>query len=196
MLKLLIRSYDAAGSITVDGQDIKSIRKESLIQHIGIVPQNVGVFNTSVLGNLRYAKPSATLEECQEACRTVSLHEKITSFKHGYDEIVGEGGSKLSGGELQRLAIARVLLRDPEIVLLDEASSNLDSETETQIQEHLRKWAMNRTVVIVAHRLASVAHADLILAVKDGHVVEQGSHKELLEKKGYFWELWEKQKLA
>ncbi|MCJ1393920.1 hypothetical protein MMC18_006796 [Xylographa bjoerkii] len=198
LLKLLMRSYDTtSGSITIDGQDIKDIKKATLLQHISIVPQSIGVFNTSILENLRYAKLDATLEECEEVCRAVGLHEKITSsFDKGYDEVIGEKGGKLSGGELQRLAIARVLLRDSKIVLFDEAMSSLDAETEYKIQEYLRKWCVGRTVIIVAHRLITISHADVILAVKDGRIVERGSQEELLAKKGYFYELWDKQKLG
>ena len=227
LLKLLTRSYDpTSGCITIDGQDIRSVRRDTLISHVGVVPQNIGVFNASVLENLQYGRADASLEECQEACRAVGLHERIVSLgassssaspssneeedeaesapnqkqknkeKSGYDSPIGESGSKLSGGELQRLALARVLLRNPPIVLLDEATSNLDAETEAGIQEYLKKWSKGKTVVVVAHRLASVARADLILAVKDGRVVEQGSLEELLAKKGYFWGLWERQRLG
>ncbi|MCJ1398993.1 hypothetical protein MMC11_002195 [Xylographa trunciseda] len=198
LLKLLMRSYDTiSGSITIDGQNIKDVRKATLLQHISIVPQSIGVFNTSILENLRYAKFDATLEECEEVCRAVGLHEKITgSFDKGYDENIGERGGKLSGGELQRLAIARVLLRDSKFVLFDEAMSSLDAETEFKIQEYLRKWCVGRTVIIVAHRLITISNADVILAVKDGRIVERGSQEELLAKKGYYYELWDKQRLA
>ena len=198
LLKLLMRSYDpTSGTITIDKQDIKAVRKASLIQQMSIVPQTIGVFNNTILENLRYAKPDATLAECEEACKAVGLHEKITNhFDKRYDEIVGEKGVKLSGGELQRLAIARVLLRDSKIVLFDEATSSLDSATESRIREYLRKWCVGRTVVIVAHRLASIVNADVILAFKDGGIVERGTHEELLAKKGYFWELWDRQRLG
>ena len=195
LLKLLMRSYDTtSGSVIIDGQDIKDVRKVTYLEHVSIVPQNVGVFNVSILENLRYAKFDVTLEGCKEVMRAVGLHEKITdSFEKGYAEVVGEKGVKLSGGELQRLAIARVLLRESKLVLFDEAMSSLDSETESKIQEYLRKWCVGRTVIIVAHRLATIAHADRILAFKDGHIVERGTYKELLAKKGYFYELWDKQ---
>ena len=198
LLKLLLRGYETtSGKISIDGQDIKDIRKESLIRNISTVPQKIGAFNASITENLRYAKPDATLEECEEVCKAVGLHEKIVdTFDEGYEEKIGENGGKLSGGELQRLAIARILLRDAKIVLLDEATSSLDSETEFNIQEHLRKWAVGRTVIIVAHRLATISRADLVLAVKDGRVVEQGSHAELLAQKGYFKELWDMQQLG
>ena len=130
-----MRTYDTtSGSIIIDGQDVKTVRKATFLQHVSIVPQNIGVFNSSILENLRYANSDATQEECEDACRAVGLHKKIiNSFQKGYDEVVGEKGSKLSGGELQRLAIARVLLRQSKIVLFDEAMSSLDSETEFKI---------------------------------------------------------------
>ena len=198
LLKLLMRGYELnCGTLSIDDQDLQDLQKASILSHMSIVPQTIGVFNTTVLNNLRYANPTATLTQCQEACRAVGLHDKITTtFDEGYDTIIGERGAKLSGGELQRLAIARVLLRDTQIVLLDEATSNLDSETEFKIQEHLRRWCQGRTVVIVAHRLASIAHADRIVAVREGRIVELGTHAELLARKGYFSELWGRQKLA
>jgi ABC-type multidrug transport system fused ATPase/permease subunit len=197
LLKLIIRSYDTtSGRILIDGQDIRELDRQSLIQHITMVPQKIDVFNVSVLENLRYAKLDATMEECQEVCQAVGLHEKIiNSFEKGYEECIGEDGVKLSGGELQRLAIARALLKDAKIVLLDEATSNLDSETELKIQEYLKKWAVNRTVIIVAHRLASISHAHLIVAIKDGRIVESGEYKKLLTNKGYFYDLWNMQQL-
>ena len=197
LLKLLMRGYDTtSGRILIDGQDVKHVRQTSIVQHISIVPQNIGVFNTSIIDNLRYAKLDASLEECEEACRAVGLHEKIMTLNKKYEETIGEKGCKLSGGELQRLAIARVLLRDTEIILFDEVTSNLDAETEHGIQQYLRKWCEGKTVIIVAHRLVTVAHADLIIAIKDGQIVESGSHENLLAKKGYFYDLWDKQRLA
>ena len=193
-----MRSYHpSAGAVAIDGQDLRDVTRASLVAHVSVVPQAIGVFNASVLDNLRYARLDATLDECRAACCAVGLHDKIDgSFANGYHEVVGERGSKLSGGELQRLAIARVLLRDARVVLLDEATSNLDAETEAGIQEHLCRWGAGRTVVIVAHRLASIAHADAILAVRDGRIVEHGTREELLARKGYFYELWEKQRLG
>ena len=196
LLKLLLRSYDTtSGSVAIDEQDIKNVRRDSLLSHIGIVPQSIGAFSYSILRNLRYAKANATVEECEEVCRVVGLHDKISTFKKGYNEDIGEGGSRLSGGELQRLAIARMLLRNPKIVLLDEAFSNLDSQTEASIQSYLRLWGVGRTVVTVAHRLGSIAQADLILVVQDGRIVEKGTQEELLDIGGVFNELWKLQKL-
>jgi ABC-type transport system involved in Fe-S cluster assembly fused permease/ATPase subunit len=197
LLKLLYRAYDvSSGSIKVDDQDVRDVRLESLLEQISIVPQTIGVFNTSILTNLKYSKLDATRKDCEEACHGAALHKKISLLPKGYDEAVGTRGMKLSGGELQRFAIARVLLRDSKIVLFDEAMSSLDSETESRIQSHLRKWCAGRTVIIIAHRLATISHTDLILAVKDGRIVEAGRQTELLAKKGYYYELWDKQRLA
>lgn len=197
LLRLLCRLYDVdAGSIRVDGQDIRDIRLGSLMRHISIVPQIISVFNDTVTSNLKYGNFAATQQDCEAACEAAALHKKITgSFPDQYDEIIGERGTNLSGGELQRLAIARVLLRDSKIVLFDEAMSSLDSETEWKIQGRLRAFCQDRTVVIIAHRLATVAHADLILAVKDGVIVESGRQEELLAKGGYYYNLWDKQRL-
>ncbi|KAK3940026.1 heavy metal tolerance protein [Diplogelasinospora grovesii] len=196
LFKLLCRAYDVTkGSIKIDGQDVRDVRLASLREHISIVPQNIGVFNTTVLENLRYANLEATREQIEQACKAAALHKRIVAFPNGYDEVVGEKGSKLSGGELQRLAIARALLRKAQIVLFDEATSNLDAETEASIQDYLRNWYNGRTVVVVAHRLATIATADMILAVKDGQIVEAGRHEDLLAKQGYFYQLWNKQRL-
>ncbi|ROV88471.1 hypothetical protein VMCG_10454 [Cytospora schulzeri] len=196
LLKLLCRTYDATeGCIRVDGQDIREVRLASLMKHICIVPQIIGVFNATLLENLKYGNLEAIQEECEAACETAAFHNKIKNFTAGYEERVGEKGTKLSGGELQRLAIARVLLRDSKIVLFDEAMSSLDSETEWKIQERLREWCVGKTVIIIAHRLATVAHADLILAVKGGVIVESGRQEDLLERRGYYFDLWDKQRL-
>ncbi|KAK3320189.1 P-loop containing nucleoside triphosphate hydrolase protein [Cercophora scortea] len=197
LVKLLCRAYDVTdGAIRVDGQDLRSVRLSSFREHLSLVPQSIGVFNMSILENLRYANLNASSEQIEDACRAAALHDKIMKFQDGYAQVVGEKGVKLSGGELQRLAIARALLREARIVLFDEATSNLDAETEERIQDYLRKWYAGRTVVVVAHRLATVANADLIISFKDGQVVEAGRHDELLAKRGYFYQLWNKQRLA
>lgn len=196
LLRLLCRLYDVdQGSIRVDGQDIRDVQLGSLMRHVSIVPQIISVFNDTMRLNLKYGNFAASQQDCEAACEAAAFHKKILGFSDQYDEKVGEQGTKLSGGELQRLAIARVLLRDSKIVLFDEAMSSLDSETEWKIQQRLGEFCVNRTVVIVAHRLATVAHADLILAIKDGVVVESGRQEELLAKKGYYYNLWDKQKL-
>ncbi|KAI6280136.1 hypothetical protein MCOR27_004814 [Pyricularia oryzae] len=199
LLKLLCRTHDTtSGSVLIDGQDVRAVRRASLLDRIAVVPQLAGVLGATVLDNVRYGRPSATEEQVEEACKAAHLHHKITTaFSDGYGEKIGSRGStQLSGGEAQRLAIARALVRDARIVVFDEAMSSLDSETEWKIQTHLREWCRGRTVVIVAHRLATVAQADLILAVKDGKIVESGTQAELLAKEGYYHNLWNKQKLV
>lgn len=200
LLRLLCRKYDvSAGSIRIDGQDIRHVQLTSLLRHITVVPQTIDVFSDTVRANLQYGNLAATQHECEAACEAAALHKKIvTAFPAQYNEKIGKFGTKLSGGELQRLAIARAMLRhDAKIVLLDEAMSSLDSETEWTIQQRIRDFYKGRTVVIITHRLATAAHADLILAVKDGRIVESGTQAELLAKKekGYFYSLWTKQRL-
>ncbi|KAM7191138.1 heavy metal tolerance protein [Naviculisporaceae sp. PSN 640] len=197
LLKLLCRAYDVTGgSVKIDGQDVRHVRLATLRENISIVPQNIGVFNTTVYENLRYANLDATKEQIEDACIAAALHKRILSFTKGYEEVVGEKGVKLSGGELQRLAIARALLRRTQIVLFDEATSNLDAETEDRIQSYLKKWYKGRTVVVVAHRLATVSNADMVISVKDGVIVEAGRPDELLASQGYFYQLWNKQRLV
>ncbi|KAK4216717.1 P-loop containing nucleoside triphosphate hydrolase protein [Rhypophila decipiens] len=169
MFKLLCRAYDVtAGSVEIDGQDVRDVRMATLRDHISIVPQNIGVFNTTIYENLRYANLDATREQIEDACIAAALHKRILSLTNAYEEQVGEKGAKLSGGELQRLAIARALLRKTQIVLFDKATSNLDAETEDRIQTYLKKWYQGRTVIVVAHRLATVSNADMIISAAMG----------------------------
>ncbi|KAB2580447.1 Heavy metal tolerance protein [Lasiodiplodia theobromae] len=194
ILKLLLRFYDVTGgSITIDGQDVRDVSLDSLRGALGVVPQDPALFNQSIMENVRYARLDATDEEVREACRAAVVHDKIESFPDGYAARVGERGVKLSGGELQRLAIARVFLKDPRIVLLDEATSAIDSGTEARIQEAFRRLSAGRTTFVIAHRLSTIMHADLILVVDNGRIVERGSHAELLKKGGKYQELWSKQ---
>lgn len=191
ILKLLFRFYDAAeGSIRIDGQDVKDLTLKSLRECIGVVPQDPSMFNGTIMENVRYSKLDATDVEVTKACKAAAVHEKISSFTKGYASRVGEGGVKLSGGELQRIAIARVILKNPKIVLLDEATSAVDSETEAKIQGALEKLTKGRTTFTVAHRLSTVINSDIIIVIKDGEIVEQGSPKALLEAKGKYHDLW------
>jgi ABC-type multidrug transport system fused ATPase/permease subunit len=151
------------------------------------------LFNASILENLRYARPSATDEEIHEACRAAAIHEKILTFVDGYDTTVGENGVKLSGGELQRIAIARVFLKKSPVLLLDEATSAVDSETESEIQIALDRLRARRTTFVIAHRLSTIVGADRILVLHEGRVVESGSHQELVRKDGRYQTLWENQ---
>ena len=169
ILKLLFRFYDVRkGAIKIDGQDIRNVTLESLRQCIGVVPQDPSLFNDTIMNNVRYARLEATDEEVMEACKSAAIHEKILTFTNGYATKVGENGDKVSGGELQRIAIARVILKDPKIILLDEATSAVDTETESLIQDALQKLTKGRTTFTVAHRLSTVTNSDIILVVKDG----------------------------
>ncbi|KAI4863351.1 hypothetical protein F4820DRAFT_377649 [Hypoxylon rubiginosum] len=194
ILKLLDRFYDVtSGSILIDGQDIRDVTISSLRQSIGIVPQSPILFDDTVINNIRYARLSATDEEVYSACKAAAIHEHIMGFTEGYKTRVGERGVKLSGGELQRIAIARAILKQPEIVLLDEATSSVDTDTEQKIQEGLRALCQGRTTFIVAHRLSTVMNADTIFVVANGEIAEQGNHEDLIAKEGKYAELWSKQ---
>ncbi|KAF2009603.1 hypothetical protein BU24DRAFT_428502 [Aaosphaeria arxii CBS 175.79] len=191
MLKLLSRAYDVTnGSICIDGQDIRSVTKSSLIDSIGYVPQDPVLFNRSILDNIRYGRLDATDAEIHDACRAAAVHDAIMSFPDKYNSKVGERGVQLSGGQLQRIAIARVLLRNPKIVLLDEATSAVDSAIEAQIQDAFRKLSAGRTTFVIAHRLSTIVEADQIIVVEQGKVKEHGTHAELLEVGGKYAELW------
>ncbi|KAK2012462.1 ABC transporter [Colletotrichum eremochloae] len=194
IMKLLLRFYDVtSGRITVDGHDLRDITLSSLREVIGVVPQDPLLFNASVMENLRYARPSATDEEVFDACRAAAIHERILTFADGYQTKVGEQGVKLSGGEVQRLAIARVFLKNPPILILDEATSAVDTKTEASIQHALDVLKSGRTTFIIAHRLSTVVNADKIIVVHEGRVAESGTHNELLTRRGIYEELWRRQ---
>ena len=194
IIKLLFRFYNVTGgSILIDGQDITQVSLDSLRASMGVVPQDPVLFNLTIMENLRYANLEASDNDIREACKAVALHEKVMSFTKGYEELVGERGVKLSGGELQRMAIARAILMNPKILLLDEATSAVDSETESQIQASLKSLCAGRTTFVVAHRLSTIVHADQVLVVNDGQIVECGTHKDLVKAKGHYYKLWAKQ---
>lgn len=196
ILKLLLRFYDVTeGRILIDGHDVRDVTLESLRAAFGVVPQEPQLFDASVLDNVRYARPDATDAEVYAACAAAAIHDRIMGFRDGYGTRVGEGGVKLSGGEAQRLAVARALLRDPSILVLDEATSSVDSRTEAEIQEALNAFRQQRarTTFIVAHRLSTVVGADRILVIDKGRCVESGTHKGLLAMNGRYAELWSKQ---
>ena len=182
ILRLLFRFYDVtSGKIFIDGQDISQTTQASLREQIGVVPQDSVLFNDSIYYNINYGRIDATKDEVEYAANAAQIHEKIKDFPDGYATKVGERGLRLSGGEKQRVAIARTILKNPPIVLLDEATSALDSTTESQIQAALARMTENRTTLVVAHRLSTIVNSDLILCIKDGVVVEQGTHQELIE---------------
>ncbi|KAK3077799.1 hypothetical protein LTS18_009223 [Coniosporium uncinatum] len=194
VFRLLFRFYNTeAGSIQVDGHDVHDITIDSLRQHIGVVPQDTVLFNETLMYNLKYAKPDATDEEVYEACRAASIHDKIQTFPDGYNTKVGERGLRLSGGEKQRVAIARTILKGPRIIMLDEATAALDTETEQHIQEALTTLGQGRTMLVIAHRLSTITRADQILVLHEGKVAESGSHDELLAQKGRYSNMWRKQ---
>ncbi|XP_054237485.1 ATP-binding cassette sub-family B member 6 isoform X3 [Indicator indicator] len=191
VIRLLFRFYDVRGGcIRIDGQDISQVKQASLRAHIGVVPQDTVLFNDTIANNIRYGRILASDEEVQEAARAADIHDRILSFPDGYNTQVGERGLKLSGGEKQRVAIARTILKGPRIILLDEATSALDTETERNIQASLAKVCAHRTTIVVAHRLSTVVGADQILVLKDGRIAERGRHEELLQKGGVYAGMW------
>lgn len=197
ILKLLDRFYDVTdGSIKIDGQDIRDVTVRSLRDKIGVVPQDPDLFNESILNNIRYAKLGSSVEDVHEACKAAAIHEKIMSFPDGYQSVVGSHGVRLSGGEKQRIAIARAMLKRPEIIVLDEATSAVDSATEQLIQDAFKELCRGRTTFIVAHRLSTIMRADRILVIKDGEIIENGSHDELIHAQGKYTDLWSKQLLV
>ena len=194
VFRLLFRFYNLDdGSIKIDSHDVRDITIDSLRRHIGVVPQDTVLFNETLMYNLKYANPAATDEQVYEACRAASIHEQILAFPDGYNARVGERGLKLSGGEKQRVAIARTILKDPRIILLDEATAALDGETEQHIQTGLDKLSQGRTTLVIAHRLSTIASADQILVLHSGKVTEKGTHEELLSLKGKYASMWRKQ---
>jgi ATP-binding cassette subfamily B protein len=187
---LIPRLYDVdAGSVTIDGHDVRGLTLESLGRVIGFVTQETYLFHDTVLANLRYAKPEATMAEIEEAARAAAIHERIMELPDGYDTVVGERGYKLSGGEKQRVAIARVLLKDPRILILDEATSALDMVSERLIQAALQRLMEGRTTIAIAHRLSTILRADQILVMQRGRIVERGTHAELIRQEGLYAKL-------
>ncbi|CAG2057350.1 unnamed protein product [Timema podura] len=194
IIRLLFRFYDVdTGTIIVDGQNIKTVKQASLRKAIGVVPQDTVLFNNTIKYNIQYGRISAPDADIVTAARNADIHDKILTFPDAYETKVGERGLKLSGGEKQRVAIARTLLKAPTIVLLDEATSALDTQTERNIQAALNKVCSNRTTIIVAHRLSTIIHADEILVLKDGEIVERGEHKDLISLNGVYAMMWQQQ---
>jgi ATP-binding cassette, subfamily B, bacterial len=191
---MLPRLHDpTAGAVLVDGHDIRTLRLKSLRSHIGVVTQETYLFHASILDNLRYARPDAAPEEVAQAARAAQIHDFIASLPDGYETIVGERGYRLSGGEQQRLAIARALLKDPKILILDEATSSLDSTNEALIQAALDRLLVGRTSLIVAHRLATIRKANRIVVLDHGRITEVGGHAELLARGGLYATLYRQQ---
>jgi len=192
--RLLFRFYDVTqGAVLVDGQDVRDVTQLSLHEAVGIVPQDTVLFNDTIYYNIAYGRANATWAQIEEAAKAAQIHDFVQNLPKGYNTTVGERGLKLSGGEKQRVGIARSLLKNPPILLLDEATSALDTETECEIQESLIQMAQGRTVVIIAHRLSTVVHADRIVVLEQGQIVEEGSHNELLATEGRYAHLWQLQ---
>ena len=192
--RLLFRFYDVTGgAIRIDGQDLRDITQSSLHDLIGVVPQDTVLFNDTVYYNIAYGRPAASVAEVEDAARAAKIHDFIVSLPQGYQTTVGERGLKLSGGEKQRVGIARTLLKNPPILILDEATSALDTQTERDIQDSLQELGHGRSVITIAHRLSTIADADLILVLEDGRVTEQGTHDLLLARDGRYAAMWQRQ---
>ncbi|BDZ71316.1 hypothetical protein GCM10025861_18330 [Methanobacterium petrolearium] len=194
---LIARFWDVdSGKIMIGGKNIKDIKNEHLLAGMSMVFQDVYLFNDTIYNNIKIGRVDASPEEVYEVARQANCHDFIQKLPDGYNTMVGEGGSTLSGGEKQRISVARAILKDAPIILLDEATASLDPENESKIQAAIRKLVKSKTVVVVAHRLYSISDADQILVIKGGKIVEQGKHEELLENGGTYYRMWEEQQKA
>ncbi len=194
LVRLLFRFYEVTGGgVSVDGQDVRSVTQDTLRRAIGVVPQDTVLFNDTIGYNIGYGRDGATQEEIEAAARGAAIHDFVMAIPGGYDARVGERGLKLSGGEKQRVAIARTLLKDPPILILDEATSALDSRTEAAIQATLQAVERGRTSIVIAHRLSTIVDAHQIVVLDQGRVAERGTHAELLRRQGLYAEMWARQ---
>jgi subfamily B ATP-binding cassette protein MsbA len=190
LINLIHRFYDpAAGSITIDGRDLRSVTMQSLYSQIALVPQETHLFGGTIRDNIRYGRVAAAEAEIVAAARAANAHDFITALPDGYETLVGEKGINLSGGQRQRIAIARAVLKDPRILILDEATSSLDNESELLVQDALDRLMKGRTTFVIAHRLSTIQKADRILVLEKGRIVEEGTHAALLDRKGLYYHL-------
>jgi ATP-binding cassette subfamily B protein len=183
------------GTYTVDGIPADQVHLESLRSNIGYVPQDAFLFSDSIKNNIKFGRKDATDQEVETAAKNAAVHHNITDFTKGYDTVLGERGITLSGGQKQRVSIARALIKEPKILLLDDCLSAVDTETEEEILQNLAKITKNKTTVIVSHRVSSVKNADKIIVLDDGHIIQQGSHNQLIDQDGYYKDLYHKQLL-
>ncbi|MBA3746533.1 MAG: ATP-binding cassette domain-containing protein, partial [Solirubrobacterales bacterium] len=189
--KLVARFYDPTrGAVLIDGHDLRSVTQASLRRQLGVVPQEAFLFSGTIAENIAFGRPEATPEEIAAAARAVGAHEFITALEHGYETPVGERGAQLSAGQRQLVAFARALAADPRVLILDEATSNVDLHTEGRIEEGLRRLLAGRTAIVIAHRLSTIRQAGRIVVLHDGRIVEQGTHDELIEAEGAYWRLY------
>ena len=195
LVKLLFRFYDCdSGSISIDGQNIRQVTQHSLRKNIGIVPQDTVLFNDTLFSNVHYGEPEAEIEQVNNAFKLAHLSDFVTRLPEGMDTIVGERGLKLSGGEKQRVAIARTILKNPPILVFDEATSSLDSQSEQAILKAIKEVAEHRTSLVIAHRLSTIVDADNIIVMQQGEIIEQGTHQHLLAEKGHYYQMWQLQR--
>ena len=195
IVNLIARFWDTdSGMVSIGGTDIKAMTTENLLENISVVFQNVYLFNDTIFNNVAFGKKGATKEEVIEACKKARCHEFISALENSYDTVIGEGGSTLSGGEKQRISIARAILKDAPIVLLDEATASIDPDNEAYIQQAINEMVKGKTLVVIAHKLSAIMEADQILMIEDGQITARGTHSQLLHSSSSYHELWKKQK--